>query len=239
MEITTITLVLTTLSITPNRSQFFQHDRIALSCATPANSRGWLVRRNTSSGAFQMCKVGCRIPNESSCTIKRAVPSDTGVYWCQSEKGEKSNTVNITVTAGAVILDSPALRVTEGENVKLHCSFKKEKDESKSDFPTTFYRNGVFIGNETAGTMILPAVSKSDEGFYKCKHPTKGESPQSWLSVRDVSTTPPLATYLHWLIPLLVILLLILSVLVLIVYRRKGQAQGDAYMRPHAQLELE
>ncbi|KAL6491010.1 hypothetical protein MHYP_G00013550 [Metynnis hypsauchen] len=35
--------------------------------------------------------------------------------------------------------------------------------------------------------MTIRTVSKSDEGLYHCKHPEKGESPQSWISVRGAS----------------------------------------------------
>jgi hypothetical protein len=34
----------------------------------------------------------------------------------------------------------------------------------------------------TTGEMTIPAVSKSDEGLYKCNNP-KGESPESWMTV--------------------------------------------------------
>ncbi len=33
----------------------------------------------------------------STCTIRSTITYDTGVYWCQSESGEKYHPVNITV----------------------------------------------------------------------------------------------------------------------------------------------
>ncbi|XP_027143440.1 uncharacterized protein LOC104939334 isoform X1 [Larimichthys crocea] len=178
MEATSLCLIISaTLSISPDKSQFFRYDRINLTCASPENSIGWTLRRNVSSKALFPCK--------GDCILDDVYPTDTDWYWCQSEDGKCSNVVSINVTAGAVILESPALPVTEGDKVTLHCRYKERyAKNSTSDFPAKFFRGGVFVGIEPTGKKILPAVSKYDEGSYMCQHPMKGKSPESRLVVR-------------------------------------------------------
>ncbi|XP_068569882.1 Fc receptor-like A [Cebidichthys violaceus] len=180
MEAASLCLILSaTLSIHPDKSQFFRYEDVSVTCAAPTDSSGWTLMGNNSFKRSRSCEGG-------TCALSKVYPSDTGVYWCQSKRGECSSTVNITVTAGVVILQSPALPVTEGKKVTIQCSYKERfAPNPTSDFSAAFYRNDVFIGTEPAGEMVLPAVSRSDEGFYMCEHPMKGKSPQSWLAVSD------------------------------------------------------
>nr|XP_020468975.1 low affinity immunoglobulin gamma Fc region receptor II-a-like isoform X2 [Monopterus albus] len=237
MAITALCLLISaTLSVHPERTQFFRFEHITLSCASPGNFSGWTVKRNTSSGSLRSCEDKWGRPQGSSCVIGGVYASDSGEYWCESERGECSNVLNITVTTGKVILESPALPVMEGTEVTLHCSYKERYvPRSSSVFNATFYRNGVFIGKEPQGTMLLPSVSKSDEGSYKCAHPTEGESSESLLAVRvrtqptGVPPLPPVMSLPNLVcIILLVILYTVITILCINVYRRWARVRAEA-----------
>ncbi|MCJ8731303.1 hypothetical protein PDJAM_G00197960, partial [Pangasius djambal] len=126
----------------------------------------------------------CSSVSRPTCNISSLSTSLTGVYWCQSESGGRSNSVNITVHNGDVILDSPVHPVTEGHPLTLRCLYRNPKI---SDSGVVFYKNNLVLQNQTKGEMTIHTVSKSDEGFYHCKHPERGESPKSWVSVRETS----------------------------------------------------
>ncbi|XP_039462282.1 low affinity immunoglobulin gamma Fc region receptor II-a-like [Oreochromis aureus] len=121
-----------------------------------------------------------KTPTGSYCTISNVYPEDSGEYWCETEGGNRSNKINITVTVGSVILESPAIPVIEEGNVTLWCRNKT----ASSNFTTDFYKYGHPVHNSSTGNMTIHRVSKSDEGLYKCSISGVGESSESWLSVR-------------------------------------------------------
>ncbi|XP_049922614.1 uncharacterized protein LOC126403844 [Epinephelus moara] len=182
MAITTLCAVVAVLRVLPNRSQFFQYESISLSCEQQGNSSDWRVKRNTTTIINQEHSTSWNSINESCRFIDDLYPLDTGVYWCESSAGECSNTVNIFVTAGSVILDSPALPVMEGDTVTLSC---RTKTTSSSSLTADFYKDGLLIASSSTGNMTMHSVSVSDEGFYKCSVSGFGESPDSWLAVRE------------------------------------------------------
>ncbi|XP_030253614.1 Fc receptor-like protein 5 isoform X2 [Sparus aurata] len=173
------------LTVRPSRSQFFSWESVSLSCQVDHSFAGWMFRRNTSDEQETTCGASWGKVDGSSCHISYIDPLDSGVYWCESTEGATSNTVNITVTGGAVILQSPVLPVTEGEDVTLHCKTRP----TPSDLTAGFYKNGSLIGTEPAGHMTIHHVSKSDEGLYKCHTSTHGMSRPSWIAVS--ATAPP------------------------------------------------
>ncbi|KAK2863338.1 hypothetical protein Q5P01_002871 [Channa striata] len=134
------------------------------------------------------------------------------------------------------------------ENISLNCA------ESGTSLNWTVRRNtstktsqpcmGSFGDPEESSCILKDAfpidsgvywLKKSDEGFYKCQHPTKGESPQSLLAVtvRAVLTTsPPHPLPPSTSLPILVcvILLFILYTVIIIVciyaFQRWTQARA-------------
>ncbi|XP_053485821.1 low affinity immunoglobulin gamma Fc region receptor II-like isoform X2 [Ictalurus furcatus] len=171
------------LIINPSRTQHFTDDSLSLSCEDQSNSTGWTVIRYTHSERGSDCSWWGSVTG-STCKISFLSTYYTGVYWCESESGGNSNPVNITVHDGDVILESPVHPVTEGHPLTLHCLYRNTKP---SNLQADFYKDGSVLQNQTTGEMIIYNVSKSDEGFYHCKHPERGESPKSWVSVRGPS----------------------------------------------------
>ncbi|XP_040887667.1 Fc receptor-like protein 5 [Toxotes jaculatrix] len=172
------------LTLSPSSSQLFRGQSVSLSCEEDDSSAGWTLRRNTTKRQSQ-CGAGWGKPAGSSCTISYIVSLDSGVYWCESSEGETSKSINITVTDGPVILQSPVLPVMDGHDVSLLC----KTQSAPSDLPADFYKDGSFIRTEPTGHMTILRVSRSDEGSYSCKVRGHGESPPSWITVTERNTT--------------------------------------------------
>uniref|UniRef100_UPI000D2FA37C Fc receptor-like B n=1 Tax=Maylandia zebra TaxID=106582 RepID=UPI000D2FA37C len=146
---------------------------VSLSCEEDDSSAGWTLRRNTSKQQRTQCGDGWGEGAGSFCNISYIDTSHSGVYWCESREGPISNMVNLTVTGGSVILQSPVLPVMEGDDVTLLCKTKT----TPSNLPAAFYKDGSLIRNMTTGHMTIQHVSRSDEGLYKCDISGHGESP--------------------------------------------------------------
>nr|XP_046176328.1 B-cell receptor CD22-like isoform X3 [Oncorhynchus gorbuscha] len=221
------------LRISPNTTQHFRSKSLSLSCELKGNSTGWRLMRYTERGVESGCVSHWGSITGSTCTISYSDTGDSGVYWCESGSGEYSNAVNITVDAGDVILESPVHPLTEEDSVTLRCKYWTTSSNIKADF----YKDGILIKNETTGEMTIPTVSKSDEGFYTCKYPDKGESPESWMTVRVVapgSSTPVLVGVVVGLV-VAGVLLVILLVLLWRFKNAKGSCFNRIFLHPKTQ----
>ncbi|XP_045078156.1 low affinity immunoglobulin gamma Fc region receptor II-c-like, partial [Coregonus clupeaformis] len=214
------------LRIRPNRTQHFTSKSLSLSCEEKGNSTGWRLKRYRERGVESGCGSNWGSIAGSTCTIRSTLEKDSGVYRCESASGEYSNAVNITVDAGVVILENPAYPMTEGDSVTLRCTNRYQ--ETNPNPKVDFYKDGVLIRNETTGEMTIPAVSKSDEGFYKCKS-NEGESPESWVTVRGI-TPGPSTSVLVVVVVGLVVAGVLMAILLLLLCRYKN-AKGSCCNR--------
>ncbi|XP_037615079.1 low affinity immunoglobulin gamma Fc region receptor II-a-like isoform X2 [Sebastes umbrosus] len=194
--------------IVPNRLQLFEYGSVYFTCEGVNASAGWKVRNINRS--FPKCS-NSTVASTVICTIDFAFASDSGEYWCEGGRGERSNTVNITVTAGSVILESPVLPVMEGDDVTLSCRNKK----TSSDLTADFYKDGRLIRSSSTGNMTIHSVSKSDEGLYKCNISGAGGSPQSWLAIRESDKDINFSRHYYILLWTVVTVVLFLQLLVM------------------------
>ncbi|XP_026019190.1 uncharacterized protein LOC113019639 [Astatotilapia calliptera] len=163
------------LRIVPNRLQFFEYESVIFYCEDAVY---WEVVHN-SKGKINSCSHNNQGKAGSLCIIKSVYPDDGGERWCETKGANRSDSINITVTAGSVVLESPAVPVMQGEAVTLRC---KNKSVS-SNFTSNFYKDGAHVHSSATEDMIIHRVSKSDEGLYTFNISGGGQSLESWLSV--------------------------------------------------------
>ncbi|KAM9717614.1 low affinity immunoglobulin gamma Fc region receptor II-b-like isoform 4-T4 [Menidia menidia] len=185
MLLTPFCLTLTCLQVVPDRSHFFRYASLSLSCRGPP---GWRVKRATAGGGVRPCSSGWGSSSSASaCTIRHAYPTDTGLYWCESPAGQRSNHVNITVTDRPLLLESPALPVGEGAPVTLRC--RAQPNASLAGY--RFQKDGVPVGGGGGGgELAIPSLSRSHQGLYSCSAPGGGQSLGSWLAVAAPAEAP-------------------------------------------------
>ncbi|XP_018559768.1 low affinity immunoglobulin gamma Fc region receptor II-a, partial [Lates calcarifer] len=167
----------------PSRLQLFQYESVSFTCQGFNDPAGWRVRN--VNDITPKCLNGAA-PSTVTCTIDYAFKSDSGGYWCEGGGGRRSNSVNITVSEGHVVLESPVLPVMEGAAVTLRCRSRNPSSNLTADF----YKDSLLVGTSPTGNMTIQNVSKSDDGFYKCKISGAGESAESQLMIRAVAPNP-------------------------------------------------
>ncbi|XP_077939582.1 uncharacterized protein LOC144383804 [Gasterosteus aculeatus] len=214
------------LTVSPHRLQHFSTESLSLICE--GNSTEWRVMKVDEEGDVSSCSYWGEMTGSTCNTNARA---SSGVYWCESET-QSSNAANITIHRGDVILVSPVHPVTEGHSVTLGCKLRKENLLYNVDF----YKNDKLIPNPVRGELLISAVTKSEEGFYKCrgrKSPQALEtltSAESWLSVKYPEEAASSSVFL---VPLVVGLVsgVLLIILLLLFLRRYRKSEASSLSR--------
>ncbi|TKS93294.1 Fc region receptor II [Collichthys lucidus] len=219
--------------ISPDRLQFYEYESVTVSCEEFSSLTEWRVMTKVNKTISPNCD------SSPSCTIEPTFERHSGEYWCEDAEGQTSGVLNISVTAGSVILDFPARPVIEGSDVILYC----RKEESQSKHIADFYKDDFHLMTSYENNMIIQNVSKSDEGLYKCRISGAGESPESRLTVLTQSKSayeePPSHSVssdplsLLWIVLGVVLVALVLSVMGLILCSKRKVSAEDSLVDPH------
>ncbi|XP_078099887.1 Fc receptor-like protein 5 isoform X1 [Sander vitreus] len=192
------------LTASPRWSQLFEYKKLSLNCGDHHRLHGWKIFRSTSSnaktsGKMSSCGDDWGDLTAVGCDLHAAKQDDSAIYWCQSPRKQRSNSLNISFHDKPVILESSVVPVMAGQDVPLRCSTKQS-----SNLSALFYKDGLEIETKLAdqmtirrdlpGQVTILRVSTTHEGLYKCQISGVGESPASWLFVRAAqsnTTKPP------------------------------------------------
>uniref|UniRef100_A0A7N8WSW6 Ig-like domain-containing protein n=1 Tax=Mastacembelus armatus TaxID=205130 RepID=A0A7N8WSW6_9TELE len=155
------------VTLQPGWSQLFRGETVTLRCEIMdgANTEWEYEWKTTNS---------LKPPTQHDYKIQPVLSSANGEYRC---KGRSKGSQSLTNWSGLQV-SFPVRPVAEGDSVTLGCKLRKDKLVSS----VFFYLNDKVIHNNSRGELSISAVSKSDEGFYKCQFSGQ-ESPQSWMSV--------------------------------------------------------
>ncbi|XP_029610080.1 leukocyte immunoglobulin-like receptor subfamily A member 4 isoform X1 [Salmo trutta] len=122
-------------TLTSDKENIFTGDSVTLSCTV--ESSGWKFywyRHRPDS-------TPVATTSEYSCTLSWVNVSDGGQYWCRAGRGDPvyytlySDPVQINITAGDVILESPVHPVAEGDSVTLTCCHFCWNNRTKAQLP--------------------------------------------------------------------------------------------------------
>uniref|UniRef100_A0A673CIH3 Ig-like domain-containing protein n=1 Tax=Sphaeramia orbicularis TaxID=375764 RepID=A0A673CIH3_9TELE len=191
------------LKVNPDRAQHFTDDDVFLSCE--GNSTEWRIMWSDDFFLHSCYMTG------NTCRFSSYFDTHR-LFWCESGSGEFSNGVNITISEGIILL-SPIHSVNEGNSVTLGC-----KLTTGNTSRVAFYKNDKLIQNDSRLELNISAVSKSDEGFYKCES-SGFQSQSSWVAVTSASKSSFPAWMTIWLI-CVAVLVLLLPLLMLCCYKK-------------------
>ncbi|KAK6477883.1 Fc receptor-like protein 2 [Huso huso] len=178
------------LTLQPAWSQIFTGETVTLSCEVEGGFADWRFKQYRDGREEAGCSDQYSRRYGDSCTISNTQHYHSGVYWCESASGqERSNAVTLTVSNGLVLLQTPPQPVFEGDSLTLRCrvwSYKATR--------VAFYKDNEELQSRADTELNVARVSKSDEGFYKCRaewwdFTYSGDSAEVRVTVRELPQT--------------------------------------------------
>ncbi|MBN3291652.1 SN protein, partial [Polypterus senegalus] len=142
----------------PTWTVLFAGEKLTLNCRVNGDPQIKKFRWFMATANHLRRNLSCE--NIPGCSITFSDKNQSGLYWCETESGEKrSKAVSFTVTADMVALQTPPLPLTEGDDVTLEC---------RTRYPTSHMTKVYHEDQEMQPSVWYTRVKKEHEGRYKC-----------------------------------------------------------------------
>ncbi|NWU99697.1 SN protein, partial [Upupa epops] len=141
---------------------------------------------------YHWYKDGVAVGTEQVLTLRDVQREDYGQYHCEAKNmvGTGTGPAITLYIFCAEISVNPATEVQEGIATTLSCNVPGRESQ---DLNYTWYKNGVWLKEGSAHTLLFQHVASSDAGYYSCKVTNdrgSDTSPAVSLSVTYPPRTP-------------------------------------------------
>ncbi|XP_064304846.1 sialoadhesin [Phalacrocorax carbo] len=126
--------------------------------------------------------------NSLKVEIREVVLEDEGTYvcWAGNAQGNASAAVDFRAETASITV-APSSRVLEGHAANLTCRLSTDSPALPN---FTWYRNGQWLAEGSAASLVLRQVARTDAGLYHCRATTDGSSRSSPAVPLDVLYPP-------------------------------------------------
>ncbi|XP_009882395.1 PREDICTED: sialoadhesin [Charadrius vociferus] len=150
----------TQVSVSPSTQNILMGDTVSLTCEVSSSY--------PPISAYRWYKDGVAVGSEQILTLRGIRRDDYGQYRCEAENavGAGAAPAVTLYVISAEISVSPAAEVQEGTATTLSCDVPGREGQQLN---YTWYKNGAWIKEGTAHTLLFHRVAASDAGYYSCK----------------------------------------------------------------------
>ncbi|NWI74731.1 SN protein, partial [Dryoscopus gambensis] len=152
----------TQASLSPSSGNIGVGDAVTLSCEVGSS--------HPPVTGYRWYKDGVAVGTERVLALRGVHREDHGRYHCEAQNAVGTG-VSPAVTLrvfSAEISASPAAEVREGTATTLSCDVPGREGHLE-ELTYTWYKNGAWLKEGPAHTLLFPAVAAGDAGYYSCQ----------------------------------------------------------------------